>query len=174
MQNTIANEGDNGYDPNKIIVSERELTTDRLDFKDRLPEPTITTLEVETPPTFNHQPTPKQKKPIALILAGLGLGAIAASVFGYRYWQFISTHQTTDNATVFGHVHQISSKIGGTVAQVLVTDNQQVKPGQLLVKLDPQDYENKVQQAQAALESARRQTNAAQAGIALASQTTTG
>jgi membrane fusion protein, multidrug efflux system len=181
MQSTIASEGSNGHDPNKIIVSERELTTvggaspleNRLDFKDRIPEPT-TTPDVATAPALDRQPTPKPKKPIALILAGLGIGAIAASGFGYRYWQFISTHQTTDNATVVGHVHQISSKIGGTVAQVLVTDNQQVQPGQLLVKLDPQDYENKVQQAQAALESARRQANAAQASIALASQTTTG
>jgi membrane fusion protein, multidrug efflux system len=120
------------------------------------------------------KPATKRKKPIGLILAGLGIGATVAGIFGYRYWEFISTHQTTDNATVYGHIHQISSKVAGTVTEVLVNDNQQVQAGQLLVKLDPQDYENKVQQAQAALEAARRQANAAQSNIALASQTTTG
>jgi membrane fusion protein, multidrug efflux system len=181
MQSTIASDGNNGYDPNKIIVPEPELTTDRHNFKERSLD--LTTAKVPpssmTPAAANgapaeQSPAPKQKKSIALILAGLGVGAIVAGVFGYRFWQYTATHQTTDNATVFGHIHQISSKISGTVSEVLVTDNQQVQPGQLLVKLDPQDYQNKVQQAQAALESARRQANAAQASIALASQTTTG
>lgn len=115
---------------------------------------------------------PKRKKPIALILGVLGVGAIAASSFGYRYWEYSSTHQDTDNATVAGHINQISSKIPGTVSDVLVNDNQLVQQGQLLVKLDQQDYQNKVQQAQAALSAAQRQAQAAFANINLASQTT--
>ncbi|MEG4023156.1 efflux RND transporter periplasmic adaptor subunit [Microcoleus sp. S13C4] len=118
--------------------------------------------------------TPKKKAPKALILAVLGLGAIAAGSFGYRYWQYASIHQETDNATVAGHIHQVSSRVNGTVAEVLVQDNQQVKPGQLLIKLDPRDYQVKVQQAQAALENARRQAEAAEANISLASQTSQG
>jgi membrane fusion protein, multidrug efflux system len=127
-------------------------------------------LESELPVTS----APQRKKPIALILGGLGLGAIVASVAGYHYWEYSSTHQSTDNAIVAGHIHQISSKIVGTVANVLVKDNQLVQPGQLLVQLDPSDYQNKVQQAQAALASARLQANTAQATIALAAQTTNG
>ena len=118
--------------------------------------------------------TPKKKAPKALILAALGLGAIAAGSFGYRYWQYASIHQETENATVAGHIHQISSRVNGTVAKVLVQDNQQVKPGQLLIELDPRDYQVKVQQAQAALENARRQAEAAEANISLASQTSQG
>ena len=118
--------------------------------------------------------TPKKKAPKALILAALGLGAIAAGSFGYRYWQYASIHQETENATVAGHIHQISSRVNGTVAEVLVQDNQQVKPGQLLIELDPRDYQVKVQQAQAALENARRQAEAAEANISLASQTRQG
>jgi membrane fusion protein, multidrug efflux system len=117
---------------------------------------------------------PKRTKPIALILGGLGVGAVVAIAYGYHYWQYVSTHRTTDNAAVVGHIHQVSSKIEGTVTNVLVNDTQQVKLGQLLVQIDPKDYENKVQQTQAALELARRQANAAQANIALASQTTSG
>lgn len=134
-------------------------------------------VETATPlvvPDRIEKPATKRNKRLPLILAGLGIGATVAGIFGYRYWEFISTHETTDNAAVYGHIHQISSKIAGTVTEVMVNDNQQVKPGQLLVKLDPKDYKNKVQQAQAALELAKRQANAAQANIALASQTTTG
>ncbi|MEE3716766.1 HlyD family secretion protein [Tumidithrix elongata RA019] len=125
-------------------------------------------------PEEPEKPAPKQIKPIAYILTGLGVGAVVAIAFGYRYWQYASTHQSTDNASVVGHIHQVSSKIAGTVTYVLVSDNQQVQSGQLLVKLDPKDYENKVQEAEAALESAKRTANAAQANIDLASETTSG
>jgi membrane fusion protein (multidrug efflux system) len=121
-----------------------------------------------------EKPEPKRIKPIAFVLAGLGLGAVVAGIFGYRYWQYASTHQSTDNATVVGHIHPVSSKIAGTVTYVLVGDNQEVQAGQLLIKLDPKDYENKVQQAQAALESSKQTAKAAQANIDLASQTTSG
>jgi len=104
-------------------------------------------------------------------LAGVGIGgAIVAGTFGYHYWQFASTHQSTDNATVTGNIHQISSRISGTVNQVLVDDNQTVTVGQPLLKLDPRDYQIKLQQAQADLESARRKANTAQVNIDLASK----
>ena len=118
--------------------------------------------------------TPKKKSKKPLIFAALGLGAIVAGNFGYHYWQYSSIHQETENATVAGHIYQISSRLNGTVGEVMVQDNQQVKPGQLLIKLDPRDYQVKVQQAQAALENARRQAEAASANISLASQTSQG
>ena len=128
--------------------------------------------ELQAPLPVAETPKKKSKKP--LIFAALGLGAIVAGNFGYHYWQYSSIHQETENATVAGHIHQISSRVNGTVGEVLVQDNQQVKPGQLLIKLDPRDYQVKVQQAQAALENARRQAEAAQANISLASQTSQG
>ncbi|MBD2676961.1 MULTISPECIES: HlyD family secretion protein [Nostoc] len=161
----------NGRKDNKTPVLEPELLTDSETLE------AVTTETAQAPvvtPNTEKEVPPKRKKPIGLILAGLGVGAIAAGAFGYNYWQYSSTHQETDNATVVGNIHQVSSRIPGTVTQVLVDDNQLVQPGQLLVKLDPRDYESKVQQAQAALENARGQAQAAQANIALASQTTTG
>ena len=115
--------------------------------------------------------SPRRKIPQAVIWAGVGIGAVAASTFGYRWWHYASTHATTDDAYVAGHVHQISSRVPGTVTEVAVNDNQQVNQGQLLVKLDPSDYQTKVQQAQAALTSVQKQANAAQANISLASET---
>ncbi|MGE5655341.1 MAG: HlyD family secretion protein [Actinomycetota bacterium] len=146
--------------------SEAELITEQKAPVVSPPEETVVTTQAPEP-----QPKKKNRN---LLFAALGVGAIAASSFGYRYWQYAGSHQETDNATVTGHIHQISSRVNGTVSDVLVSDNQQVQAGQLLVKLDPRDYEVKVQQAQAALENARRQAKAAEANIALASETTQG
>jgi len=121
---------------------------------------------VEQSPVLPPVPTPpKSSAKKYLILGALGLGAIAASVFGYRWWQFASTHEETDNATVAGHVYQISSRVPGTIQALPIEDNQTVKKGQPLVKLDPQDYQVKVLQARAALVAAQRQAEAAQVTI---------
>ncbi|MBE8965107.1 HlyD family secretion protein [Nostocales cyanobacterium LEGE 12452] len=160
----------NGRNGHKTPILEKEVVPD-LESLETVTAETSTTAEA---PEIEKKVPPKRKRRTGLILAGLGVGAIAAGAFGFHYWQYASTHQETDNATVAGNIHQVSSRIPGTVSEVLVNDNQLVQPGQLLVKLDPRDYESKVQQAQAALENARGQAQAAQANIALTSQTTTG
>lgn len=125
-------------------------------------------------PTLDEsKPKPKGRKRL-IILAGLGVLAVVAGVFGIRWWMYASTHQSTDDAYVASDVHPVSSRINGTVTEVLVNDNQQVQAGQLLVKLDPRDYQVQLQQAQAALEAAQRQANAAQSNINLASGNTLG
>lgn len=119
--------------------------------------------------------SPKPRRSVKGILAAaLGIGAIVAGTVGYRWWQFSSAHEETDNATIAGHVYQVSSRISGNVTKVPVVDNQEVQPGELLVQLDPHDFQVKVQQAQAALTVAQRQAQAAQANISLAGQTTQG
>ncbi|HEY9710633.1 MAG TPA: hypothetical protein V6D48_20655 [Oculatellaceae cyanobacterium] len=55
-----------------------------------------------------------------------GIAAIVAGNFGYHYWQYASTHEETDDATVSAHIHQVSSRINGTVSEVDVNDNQLV------------------------------------------------
>ncbi len=118
-------------------------------------------------------PQPKKSLP-KWLLPLAGAGAIVAGGLGYHWWQYASTHEETDDAYVAGHVHQISSRINGTVVAVPVDDNQQVHQGDLLVKLDPHDYQVQVQKAQAALEAAQRQAKAAQSNIGLSSETTLG
>jgi membrane fusion protein, multidrug efflux system len=111
---------------------------------------------------------------LGLILGAAGVGAIAAGVAGYHWWQYSSSHEETDNATVAGHIHNISPRIAGTVAAVRVQDNQSVRQGQTLFTLDPRDYQVKVQQAQAALLAAQRQAEVAQSNIAVTSQNAQG
>lgn len=160
----------NAHNGHKTPVIEKQLIPDSETLETVTAESPVVTPEIEK----EKEAPRKRKRPNGLILAALGVGAIAAGGFGYHYWQYASTHQETDNATVAGNIHQVSSRIPGTVSQVLVNDNQLVQPGQLLVKLDPRDYESKVQQAAAALENARGQAQAAEANIALSSQTTSG
>lgn len=146
-----------------ILVREKALVSPPLveeqNKQDSSPEP-------QTPKK------PGKKLPKGLIGAAVGIGAIASSIFGYRYWHYASTHESTDNAYVTGHVHQISSRIPGTVTDVEVNDNQQVLKGELLVKLDPNDLKVGVEKAEAALLTAQSQAKAAQANIDLASDTT--
>lgn len=126
--------------------------------------------EVEAGPD-TPLPSRPRKRPVKLLLAALGIGAIIAGNFSYHWWQYASTHEETDNAAVAGHLYQISSRISGMVSAVPVDDNETVQPGELLVQLDPHDYQIKVQQAQAVLAVAQRQANAAQDTIALAGTT---
>lgn len=114
------------------------------------------------------QPKPNKRKRLLLLVGG-GVLAVLAGVFGIRWWMYASAHQSTDDAYVTNDVHPVSSRINGTVTEVLVNDNQHVQAGQLLVKLDPRDYQVQLQQTQAALEAAQRQANAAQSNVNLAS-----
>ncbi|MEY2856109.1 MAG: hypothetical protein RLZZ74_418 [Cyanobacteriota bacterium] len=150
-------------------LDDKSLDRDRTRGTVVIPQREIPTSEPRIP-----QPPKKagKKIPKGLILSVLGVGAIASSVFGYRWWHYANTHESTDDAYVSGHVHQISSRIPGTVTEVEVNDNQQVKSGELLVKLDPRDLKVAVSKVEAALLTAQSQAQAAQANITLASETT--
>jgi membrane fusion protein (multidrug efflux system) len=125
----------------------------------------------EQPQQEQHQDKPKKpnKRRRLLLLAGGSVAAIAAGIFGIHWWTYASTHQSTDDAYVTNDVHPVSSRINGTVTEVLVNDNQHVQAGQLLVRLDPRDYQVQLQQTRAALEAAQRQANAAQSNVNYAS-----
>ncbi len=85
-----------------------------------------------------------------VVLAGV-LGVVA-----YYY-----NRETTDDAQVDGHITPMASKVYGRVAQVLVEDNQPVKAGQVLVKIDPRDYQAAVGQAKGALALAESEARSA-------------
>ena len=86
---------------------------------------------------------------VVLIVAILGL---------FLYYH---DRESTDDAQIDGHITPIASKIYGKVASVLVNDNQAVKAGQLLVKIDPRDYQAAVDQAKAALDLAEGEARSA-------------
>ena len=92
-----------------------------------------------------------------LLMAGgaLVLAVIAGLYFYYR------NRETTDDAQVDGHITPMASKVYGRVAQVLVDDNQAVKTGQVLVKIDPRDYQAALDQAKASLALAESEARSA-------------
>jgi len=100
---------------------------------------------------------------------GMGAGALLLTLSLLAYYH---NRVTTDDAQVDGHIIPIASKIYGNVAEVLVTDNQPVKAGQVLVRIDPRDYQARFDQARAALALAESQARAAGIGIPLTQETT--
>jgi len=103
----------------------------------------------------SNEKKPQRRKIIVLILfCALAVGG-ALAVFWYL--QYASTHISTDDAFVDGHVHVIAPKISGTIRGIMVEDNQRVARGDLLVEIDPTDYRVRVEDAASAFqaESAR-------------------
>jgi membrane fusion protein (multidrug efflux system) len=93
-----------------------------------------------------------------LVIGGVVLLAVVVGLFVYYH-----NRESTDDAQVDGHITPVASKIYGRVAQVLVEDNQAVKAGQVLVKIDARDYQASLDQAKAALELA--ESDAQSAGV---------
>jgi membrane fusion protein, multidrug efflux system len=116
----------------------------------------------------NSKPTGSKKKPV-LIFAGVGLLVVLG---GFLYWRYAQTHISTDDAYVAGSVFSVSFRIPGTVARVLVHDNQRVEPGQALVTLDSADYEVAYKQAQANLENLKARWASARMAVPLESDQT--
>ncbi len=92
----------------------------------------------------------------ALILGGvLSVAAIVALLVYYH------NRESTDDAQVDGHITPVAAKISGRVAKVLVLDNQQVKADDLLVQIDPADYQAALDQTKAALALAESEARSA-------------
>lgn len=106
---------------------------------------------------------PQTPAPIANtnLRRGLIIGAIALIAAAVGLFLYYHNRESTDDAQIDGHITPIASKIYGRVDQVLVNDNQEVKAGQVLVEVDPRDYQAAVDQAKAALASAESQARSA-------------
>ncbi len=85
-----------------------------------------------------------------LALAGVALFvAVGAGWFAAHWWNVGRFIESTDDAYVGGEVTVLAPKVAGFVAEVAVTDNQQVHAGDLLVRLDDRDYRAALQKADA-------------------------
>jgi membrane fusion protein (multidrug efflux system) len=84
---------------------------------------------------------------------------------GFAWWTYAQGHEETDDAYVDAHISVVSSRVSGNVTRVLVDDNQRVQANQLLVELDPKDYQVEVDQLRASLVGNEHQAAAAKAKI---------
>ena len=104
-------------------------------------------------------------------LAAIGAAAVLA-IAAVVLLAYYHNRVSTDDAQVDGHVVPIAAKVYGTVADVLINDNQSVKEGQALIRIDPRDYQARVDQAKAALALAEAHARAAGVGVPLTQETT--
>jgi membrane fusion protein (multidrug efflux system) len=119
-----------------------------------MPEPIM-------PEPIKERVPPRRRSRLIRILVLLVLVAGVAYA-GIRVWGYLNTYESTDDAQIDGHINAISGRITGNVIAVLAEDEQFVKEGDVLVRIDPRDYEVAVAKAEAdlldaeaALESSR-------------------
>jgi len=106
--------------------------------------------EQSKPTEERPEPTPQRSRRRFIII-----GLVAVLVVGaLLFWWHSTYYEDTDDASVDGHLVQISARINGHVEKVDVDQNQEVKAGDLLLEIDPKDYETAEAQAAANLEAA--------------------
>jgi membrane fusion protein (multidrug efflux system) len=119
-------------------------------------EPVASDLEPVSIPANSIAPRARPKAPKIL------LALTVASVLGGATYLFLTRGlETTNDAFVEGHVASVAARVQAQVLEVLVKDNQVVEAGAPLVRLDPRDFE-------ARLQAATADHNAAKANLALA------
>jgi membrane fusion protein, multidrug efflux system len=144
---------------------EARMETSTVDQEKEFESTTAAPRTSETRPL----PPPRTKSSRKPLIFGVLFVAAAAGTY---FWIHSMNRVSTDDAQVDGHIIPVSPKIYGKVLEVLVDDNQQVKKGQVLVRIDPRDYQAKVDQAQAAVAVAESQSQGASAGVPLTRDTT--
>lgn len=102
----------------------------------------------------------------ALVTLG-AVAALVAIVVGVRYYAYATSHVSTDDAFIDGTIIQVSPQVAGSVATVYVTDNQEVHRGDLLLAIDPRDYEARLAQARANLAGAIAGSQGSQVAVGL-------
>ena len=88
----------------------------------------------------------------------------AAAAVGY-YLRFIAPYETTDDAFIESYVTFVSPRVSGPVVKLLARDNQRVKAGDVLLEIDPRDYQTLVDQAGADLATANSRVLQAEAKV---------
>jgi membrane fusion protein, multidrug efflux system len=111
--------------------------------------------------------TPNNNKHKKLGLTILAIVIVIGAVTIFFYLRYKATHLTTDDAFIEGRVHTIGARIKGAIKGVHVSDNQFVKQGDLLVEIDPADYDVKVEQASSGVKAETAKFHEAEARIAV-------
>jgi membrane fusion protein (multidrug efflux system) len=137
-----------------------------VNVADQTPTPAATPEHKESAET-EIAPPPKSRRRGIIIVAIVVVALIALGV-----WWHSTFSEDTDDAQVNGHLIQVSARVTGQVLKVDVEENQFVKAGDLIVELDPSDYQVAVENAEAALASAQANAIAARVNVPITSAST--
>ncbi|MCK1388455.1 HlyD family secretion protein [Bradyrhizobium sp. 21] len=121
--------------------------------------------QVSPPPAAAPAPPPKSSQPparslwsrlaIPLFAVIVALAFVALATQRFDEWVGNTVVQTTNDAYVRAELTRLASRVSGEVLTVGVTDFQRVKAGDLLIQIDPADYEAQVAQSDAAVAAAQ-------------------
>ena len=94
----------------------------------------------------------KKRRILRYLVAAAVVGVLVFA--GVLLWRYLNTYESTDDAQVDGHINALSGRIAGNVIDVRVEDEQIVNAGDILVRLDPKDFEVALAKAEADLRDA--------------------
>lgn len=116
------------------------------------PEQPVAVATPITPPSSKLIPTAKRTLILMFLILIIGIGII---LWAWKIGPFDSAVESTDNSYVKGKTTVLSSQINGYVKDVLVSDFDHVKKGQVLMHIDATTYDQKVTQAEAGVDQAK-------------------
>jgi membrane fusion protein (multidrug efflux system) len=108
-----------------------------------------------------------------IVLLVLAVVLFGGGIAGIVYYRYAVTHISTDDAFLQAHIARVSARVNGSVKEVLVDDNQRVARGDVLVRLDPSDFQTALEASRAELEAAQRAQHSAALEADLAVRQTT-
>jgi membrane fusion protein (multidrug efflux system) len=92
---------------------------------------------------------------IPLAAVGVAVALVLVTSLRWETWVEAAAVQTTDNATVHAEMARLSARVSGNVRRVAVQDFERVKAGDLLMEIEPADYDAVVAQAEASVAAAQ-------------------
>src|SRR5581483_5842967 len=108
-------------------------------------------------------PPRKRRRKLPILIGLIILILIAAVIVFYRL--YIAPYESTNDAFIEGYVPFVSPRVPGQVIRLAVRDNELVQEGDLLVEIDPKDFETALEQAGANLAAAQTQLEQAKAQV---------
>ncbi|WP_337269616.1 HlyD family secretion protein [Oryzifoliimicrobium ureilyticus] len=83
-----------------------------------------------------------------------GTALAAAAIATYIYWDNSSHYESTDDAFIAARQYAVTSRVAGYISDVAVTDNQHVKAGDVIARIDDRDYQTALEQSEAQVAAA--------------------
>lgn len=120
--------------------------------------------------TKQEAPPREGRKSLRWILIALAVALLAGGTWIRHY---VGTYESTDDAQVDGRIHPISARVNGYITEVNVDDLQTVQKGDVLVRIDPRDYQVAVERARAELADAEATARAMNLSVPVTSVETT-